>query len=150
MLADLQGVRNRLQDLFSYRFYSLLILRVFQQDQEFIPSKTGHHVQIPQQSLNTTGYFHEDFIACFMPQRFIDILEPVEIEQQRRHHRVPLLGPCDKGLQKLDGLEPIGKAGQNIMIGQEIKARLLFLEHVVGSFTLGYIAHQDEKQTPPL
>ena len=58
-----------------------------------------------------------------MPQRVVDMLEPVEIDQhQRRRH--PVGGSLGERRQVTFELRPVGQPGQRVVVGEKVDMRL--------------------------
>jgi hypothetical protein len=70
-----------------------------------------------------------------MAEPVVDVLEPVQVEQQDRHG----LAVAGAGQCLLSGIveqSPVGQAGQHVVIGEVVRLRFLGLELQMGLFEL--------------
>src|SRR5579864_1231232 len=59
------------------------VFYVSQHDQEFVASETGDGVLVTCPCLKSFGNFLQEEVASRVPQRIVDVLELVEVEEQK-------------------------------------------------------------------
>ena len=59
-----------------------------------------------------------------MSQRVVDVLEVIEVEEQQGHFLVVPVGAGQHAGQMLQQKRPVGQAGQNVVVHQEVSPLL--------------------------
>jgi len=99
---------------------------IHQHDDEFIAADAGDHAIRGNGSGNAKGCRPEHGVAGRMTVAVVDLLELVEVEMQDRERRDPLVGRQLR--EPLVEKAPVRQAGEIIVIGDMLDARIAFLE----------------------
>ena len=88
------------------------------QDRKLVTAQARGDVCLANPRLELGGQLAEEFVAGKMPNRVVDILEVVEIEQDQRGARLAFLDLAVDPFQFLVEAAPVVQAGQRVMIRQ--------------------------------
>ena len=97
------------------------------QDREFVAAEAGDRVALTDQALQSRRHRLEQRVADRMPERIVDRLEQVEIEDENRVSDAGRLVAFERGVRLLAKQHPIGEIGQGIVARQVGDARLATL-----------------------
>ena len=113
--ADVEGALERVADPMGALQRRIGGFRVAQQDRELVAAQpAGQRVLVPRHALEPLRDRAQEIVADLVPQRVVDLLEPVEVEQ---HDRRPGAGAQPVG-ETFEGLvqdDPVGQAGQRVV-----------------------------------
>ena len=130
--AQLQRLAEHGQQLAGDAFDLVAFGGLFQDDHEFVAAEPRHDVARAQRAAQPAADFHQQHVAGVMPQRIVDDLEAVEIDEQ--HGKLPLvaLRGVDRAAQHLVEHFAVGQVGQAVMRRQIFDA-LVGLRLFVGA-----------------
>ena len=88
---------------------------LLQNDHELVAAEPRHHVARTQRAAQPAADLHQQHVAGVMPQRVVDDLEPVEIDEQ--HGELPLVarGGIDRATQHAVEHFPVRQIGQAVV-----------------------------------
>ncbi len=116
-LVDLEGLMHDLQDPLGDELGGALQGRFVDQDHELVTAHAPDRVRFPQAGRQPRRHRLQEAITSGVAQRVVDILEPVQIHEQRRARGA--VAPV-AGLQPLDTVHdqsPIRQARQRVVQG---------------------------------
>ena len=90
---------------------------VRQHDHEFVAAEPSQHVARLDLRAQALGKLHQQFVAGRMPERIVDVLEIVDIEERQRH---VFAGGAGLGCfrDQVAQARAVGQARQHVVIGQ--------------------------------
>ena len=91
---------------------------VEQQHRELVAAEARGHVPGPHARLDALGDGREQPVAGRVPQRVVDVLEVVEVEEQDDRHAARRR-VLDRGVDLLGEQAAVGEAGQRVVVGLE-------------------------------
>ena len=94
-----------------------------QKDHELVAADPGDKVRGPHIRLKALGHFHKEIVAVAVPERVVHQLEPVQVQEEKRHVRVVDPPPLQQPRQVLFHHATVGEPGQAVMIGLVDEAR---------------------------
>ena len=96
---------------------------LLRQHDELIAAQTRHRVARAHALLDALSHLLEQRVACFVPERVVDDLETVEVDEQ--HGKLAAVTPrrLEGHIQHLAERHAVGQAGQAIVIGQVFDAQ---------------------------
>ena len=100
------------------QFFARAIAR--QDHLKFVAPQTPHAPGFSDNLLQSLRHLFEQGIARRMAQRIIDLLEPVEVEQENGADTGLNLRGRENSFQRLRHAKPVGQTGQRIEMGQPI------------------------------
>ncbi len=112
-----------------------------QQHHELVAAQPRHRVALAQPVHEPVGHTLDDLVAGGEAQGIVDQLEPVEIDQ---HHGEQLAGatrPLDRLGHAVVEQEPVGQAGQRVVVGEAAQGLL-------GLLAAGQVAHHQHDHAP--
>src|SRR5262249_18027193 len=71
------------EDLPRYCGCVLAVAQFRQEHDKFIPSQPGDRVALPHAGLQPCGDFLQQLVACFVPERVINLFEAVQVEKSK-------------------------------------------------------------------
>ncbi len=95
--------------------------RPSQQHDELVAAETGHDVVGPQHADQALGRGEQQLVAGGVPERVVDDLEPVEVEEEQRHRPGRPVAPHQDAGQLVEQQGPVGQSGQRVvqrLVGQ--------------------------------
>ncbi len=110
----------------------VLVLDVTAQDDELVAAHAGHGVGRAHDRRDASGRLRQQLVADVVTQGVVDLLEPVEVEEQQGDQSVLALGPGQLELEVVEQQGPVGQGGQRVvgrLVGQ-IGLEALALGHV--------------------
>ena len=113
--AQLQRLAEHGQQPARDAFDLISFAAFFQNDDEFVAAEPGHDVARTQRGAQPVRDFHQQHVAGIMPQRIVDDLEPVEIDEQQRKPPLIALRGIDCTAQQAVEHFPVGQAGQAVV-----------------------------------
>src|ERR1700738_869885 len=96
-----------------------LVLLVFLDDGEFVAAETGQHVGIAQRRTQPLRDLDQQLVARRMPQRVVDVLEPVEVEHQDGESGAMTLQPLAGIFEFFGEQRAVREAGERMMLRKE-------------------------------
>ena len=95
--------------------------QVGQQDDEFVAAEAGDAVALPQHPREPRADLLQQQVTVMVAESVVDLLEPVEVEQQERHPPAGAIGaPDGRQSSARSSNSRFGKSGQRIVIGQVV------------------------------
>ena len=102
----------------------LHVADVAAQHHELVAGEPADHVAAPDGRLEPLGQSQEHLVAAGVPERVVDQLEPVEVDEQdgqvgaalHRHQQLPLELVVEEG--------PVAQPGQRVVVGQPVELGL--------------------------
>ncbi len=101
LVADRIGLREHLDDLVGELAERAAIVHVGQDDLEFVAAQPADLALVEHDMMKPVGHLLEQFIACLMAERVVDLLEAVEIDH---HHRAASLCRNVGGNERIEAL----------------------------------------------
>ena len=95
-----------------------------QHDRELVAAQPGDGVDAAQQPAHARRDTLQHAIAGLMSERVVDLLEPVEIQQQQRERRVRRLATRNACASRSCSSSRFGQIGQRVVIGEIRQAPL--------------------------
>ncbi len=116
--AQLQGFAEDRKQIARDALDVIALGGLLENDDEFVATEPRHDIARPQRAAQPARDFHQQHIAGVMPQRIVDDLEAVEIDEQ--HGELPLVAPrrLDRVAQQPVEHFPIGQLGQAVVRGK--------------------------------
>ena len=100
-------------------FLDLVTLRgLFQDHHEFVAAEAGHDIARTQSAAQPVGHFHQQHVAGLVPERIVDHLEAVEIDEQHRELPLVAAGGLDRMAQQPVEHFPVRQLRQAVMRGE--------------------------------
>ena len=127
LLTQLIGAADLIDELGGKTARGVLI-QIVGDNRELIASKAANHVIIAADGREALRHGLKQRIACIVAERVVDILEPVEIEQQYGCRTGATEGPAQPLDQFLPEQRPIWQARQRIMIGIMLQTDIFCLQ----------------------
>ena len=93
----------------------------FQHQQEFVAPQPGQRVLLAQPGRQTAGQQGQQLVAHRMAQAVVDVLEAVQVQVEHRHLLRMAFGPIDGVLQTRQHEQPIGQAGERVVVRQVLQ-----------------------------
>jgi len=126
----------------------LRIAQLFQEHRELVPAQARYQVLGPHALPQAFGHFLQQPVAGGMSQGVVDPLEAIEVQEQHGHAVAMALGAFQGLLQAGAEQQPVGQAGQGVVMRQVAEAVAGLLQrrdvaqdrHVVGDPAL-IVAH---------
>jgi hypothetical protein len=105
---------------------------VLDHDGELVAAQPRQRVLWAQESAQALGHLQEHSVTDEVPDRIVDQLEPVQVEEQHRDEAVAALEPAQRLLQAVHEHRAVGHAGQRVRAGLalEVELRLLAVTDV--------------------
>jgi hypothetical protein len=97
---------------------------VLQQDRELVAAQARHGVFGAQAGAQPSRHFAQGRVAGGVPERVVDQLEAVEVEEQHGQHALRAAAARDGVGQALGEQEAVGQLGQRVVVGQVLQALL--------------------------
>src|SRR5204863_244168 len=88
VIADREGTFERREYLSRGRDHVVGMLGVGADDRELVTAESRDGVGRPQHALQPRSDFLQQRVATVVPERVVDVLEPIEVEQQDAEHRL--------------------------------------------------------------
>ena len=110
------------------------------QDRELIPAEPGDRCRSPAARHEPLADLLEQEVAVVVPERVIDLLEPVEIHHQHRPRLVVALGRRERLKHVLAEQGAVRQPGQRVM-------QRLMLETLGVRLALGDVTHERQRET---
>ena len=87
------------------------------EDGELVAAQPAHGVDLPYVALEPDGDSLEEHVADLVAERVVDLLEPVEVDDE--HGQDAAVAPASGGrlLQPVEQQRPVGKTGQRVVEG---------------------------------
>ena len=89
---------------------------------------------MPDAVAQAAGHLDQQFVACVVPQVFIDDFEAIQPKLQQSDAMVEACGVLDGSLAALEQLTAVGQAGEGVKVGQQ-------LDLVLGMTSVGDVLH---------
>ncbi len=124
LVVDAERRREGVEDLLGHLGRALRAFDPGQQEQEVVTAQPGHGIATAHRRDETFADRAQDVIAARQPERVVDQLEAVEIQDHDRQLLLAPARPLDRLVQTVVEQQAIGQAGQRIVVG-EIADRLL-------------------------
>ena len=121
---------------------------VLAQDHELITAYPGDGVDLPDRRADTTGAFDQQHVTGGVPQRVIDPLEPVQVDEQNRHGCAVTAGALQPTIDLIDQGGAILQAREAVMVGTpyQFRLRLLAFGDVLDGEHAAAAGHGPEEQ----
>ena len=103
-----------------------------QQHREFIAAEPRHRVGGAQRVAQARRHFLQHQITGVMPERVVDLLETVEIDQQDREALVIAMRSQDRLLQSIEEQRAVREVGERVVIrevGDALAGQVAFAPH---------------------
>ena len=126
MLADLDGGSDRLDQL-ARQVRGPVGIGVGQDQHEFVPAHARHGVLLAHLLAHAPRHRNQQFIANAVPQRVVDVLEMIQIEEHQRQRFAVALGQAEVVCEAVAQQGPVGQAGQQIEMRHPADALLVGL-----------------------
>jgi hypothetical protein len=94
------------------------------QDSEFISAEAGDNIIVPHLLRDPVCHAAKQAIADLMAKRVIDLLESIEIQEEKRHRLLPV-ATSQRGPQLFAKPMTIGQSGEAVTAGQRENPLLL-------------------------
>ena len=88
-------------------------------DRELVAAEPCERVVVAQQLLQARADLAQHLVAGVVAERVVELLEAVEVDQQQRQLGV-VLGPRDRGVQRVDEVAAVPEAGE--AVGARLRA----------------------------
>ncbi len=89
--------------------------RPFGQDDELVAAEPPDGVALPEDADEPMGHGLEDLVAGVVAQRVVDVLEVVEVDEQRGHRSVLAPGADEHLVGSVEDQGAVGEAGQRVV-----------------------------------
>ena len=91
-------------------------------DRELVAAEARERVVAAQQGLQARADLAQHLVAGVVPERVVELLEAVEVDQQQRQLVAVVLGRRDRGVQRVDEVAPVAEPGE--VVGERLRLRL--------------------------
>ena len=102
-------------------FPGRILVAAFQQDPELIAADAGHHVAVADALGKQVRDLDQRFVARPVPERVVDHLEPVDVDEQHRRPDPVTVDSRNQPLQLAHEAAPIRKIDQRIQMRQLVE-----------------------------
>ena len=93
--------------------------RAVDQDDELVTAEPSHAVALAHDAGQPGGHRLQESIADRVPERVVDLLEAVQIDEKGRHGDIVAPGPGQHLFGAVEDEGPVGQAGQRVVHGLE-------------------------------
>ena len=97
---------------------------VGQDQRELVAADAGEHVAVAEDAAQCLADAREQLVAGCVPERVVDLLEPVEVEQQQRSGAPVPARPADLALELLLEAPAAEQPGQCVPVGDLLELQL--------------------------
>ena len=112
--AELEGKEQGRLDALGEGRRVRSVRRVLDQDRELVPAEPGHGVAGAYLSAKAAGHLHEELVPAAVSQGVVDLLEPVEVEEQ--HGDAVVRAPSREGVSEpVPEESPVGQPRQRVV-----------------------------------
>ena len=137
-LVHLQRPAERQQDFTRHAFHRLQAADVLEDHGELVAAQARHRVRSAEGRLQSGSRGLEQAVAGRMAERIVDVLEPVQVEEQHRHPGFLATRADDGPAEALGQQRPVRQAGQGVVVGQ-------VAQFLLGALPVGDVVdHGDE------
>ncbi len=133
---ELEGLTHHIEQSLGDELRRDVELGVLDQDDELVATHPPDRVGIPQRARQPGGHGDEQSVAGLVAERVVDVLEVVEVDEQRRTRRPVALAAGEELLDAVHDQRPVRQVGQRVV--QRLMAQL------VGAF-----GDQAQRPRPP-
>ncbi len=102
----------------------------FQENGKLVAAETRDGVLVAHAAADAFGGRAKDLITCVVPEHVVDLLEPIQIDEENRERAAGVPRPGDALAEAMEEEAPVGQPGQHVMICQVKQAQLVFLVSV--------------------
>src|SRR5204862_632594 len=88
------------------------------EDHELVAAYPGERVRLANPTSDALGDLLKQAVPCLVPQRVVDRLEAVDVEQEQRHLASVSRGSSEHLRQTLAEIRPVRQLGQLILPGE--------------------------------
>jgi hypothetical protein len=135
---DLERAAQVLEDAVERALDSVVEVLLLEQDGELVAAEAGDGFGAAENPAQPAGDFLDQRIAGEVAEAVVDVLEPVEVEQQDRH-----LLPVPRADQRLVGgvveQRPVRQPGEHVVVGEMVRLGFLGLELEVSLLEFGQV-----------
>ncbi len=115
---------------------------------EFVAAEARNHVARPHAGLESRAHLLQQLVPRFVPQRVVDVLEAVEVDEHHREFPFVALRDLDLVIEELAEHHPVRQRGERVV-------RRHVLDALLGAFALHELAdlaadHAHRLQQPVL
>ena len=126
--AEGDRAARRLRDAMGDDRGLLLAVQALEQEGELVAAEAGDGVHRAQHAAEALGQLHEQPVAGAVPQRVVDLLEAVDVQEQHRPPRLPVRpAAIQRAAQAVQEQRPIGQRGERVLQCLESQRRLAAL-----------------------
>ncbi len=87
------------------------------QHRELVAAEAGDDVARPHRLLEALRDLAEQLVAGVVAQSVVDVLEPVDVQEQDGDAGAVAFGPRERVAEEVDEQPPVGEAGEQIVVG---------------------------------
>ena len=114
MAGDVEGPRERLDDLGRHLRRVLRLLQALEGHDELVAAQARERVALADAALHARGDLLEQQVADLVAERVVDVLEAVEVDEQQRE-RLPAAARSDDALlEAVVEQHAVGQIGERI------------------------------------
>ena len=125
---DVERFAEHLDNPLRQRLRSLALVGLARlNDRELVAAEPSQYIRFPQQRLQTRRHFDQQRVAGGMAERIVDLLEPIEVQEQNGERFFPAALARGGLFDFLYQGCAVGKPRQCVMVRQEGDALLRFL-----------------------
>ncbi len=114
---------------------------------ELVAAEAAERVGLAYDALQPRRHRPQQLVPGGVPERVVDALEVVEVDEQGRDRRPVAARAAEHVTEPVDDQRPVRQAGERVVGGHEGELLLLAVELVVGALALGLegLAHPHER-----
>ena len=113
---------------------------IVEQEHELVAAQPGDRVRLAALALQPAGHLDEQGVADIVAEGVVDSLEAVQIEEKDRHPAAPPLGLDHRLSEPVAEQQPVGQAGEGIVMGQPVEVRLAGAQLLLDAQPVGDVA----------
>ena len=130
--VDDEGLGQALQHLARHQFRVMGVVKVGQDDREFVAAEPGHRIRFPDAAGQALGGLLEQFVTGVVAQGVVDLFEAVQVEEQDGDLGSVPAAPGQGMGQAVHEQRAVGKLGQRIIVRLHAQLFLALLYGLIG------------------
>ena len=116
LAADGEGLRERAQEPLAQLAGGARVREAGLDDRELVAAEARHRVDVPGARPQPAGHQAQKLVAAMVPERVVDVLELVEVEEQEGHQLVVPASLDERLLQPVLEQGAVGQVRQGIVV----------------------------------
>ena len=148
--VDLERAGQRLEDALRAGLGTVRV-GLLEEYHELITAEPAQGVDIAQALLYAIGHFDQHTVAKGVAHRIVDVLEPVQVQEEDRELAAVALGHAQREIDTLRQHQPVRQAGKYVAVGQRFYAllgRVFFGQVLEKTYAVRRMARLATQQNP--